>query len=87
MHQPILIAHDICNAFHANSSLEVTGVFLDISKAFDSVLRRSLLHELKCLCINGNFFSNKYQSAVFNDQATSSADAKAGVPQGSIHCP
>ena len=87
MHQPILVAHDICNAFDASSSLEVTGVFLDISKAFDSVLRKSLLYELKCLGINGNFLSNKYQSAAFNDQATSWADAKAGVPQGSIHCP
>lgn len=65
----------------------MTGVVLDIPKAFDSVLRKSLLYELKYLGIDGNFLSNKYQSAVFNDQATSWADAKAGVPQGSIHCP
>ena len=35
MHQLISIVHGIYNAFDANPSLEVRGVFLDISKAFD----------------------------------------------------
>ena len=30
VHQLILIVHDICNAFDANPSLEVRGVFLGI---------------------------------------------------------
>ena len=37
VHQLISIVHDIYNAFHTNPSLEVRGVFLDISKAFDKV--------------------------------------------------
>ena len=37
LHQLILITHDIYNAFDVNLSLEVRGVFLDITKAFDGV--------------------------------------------------
>ena len=44
--------------------------------------------------INGNFLklvesflSNRYQRVVPNGQASSWADIKAGVPQGSIICP
>ena len=44
--------------------------------------------------INGNFLklvesflSNRYQCVVPNGQASSWADIKAGVPQGSIICP
>ena len=37
VHQLISIVHKIYNAFDDNPSLQVKGVFLDISKAFDSV--------------------------------------------------
>ena len=37
VHQLISIVHDIYNVFDTNPSLEVRGVFLDISKAFDRV--------------------------------------------------
>ena len=37
VHQLISIVHEIYSAFDANPSLEVRGVFLDISKAFDRV--------------------------------------------------
>ena len=55
VHQIISIVHDIYNAFDANPSLEVRGVFLDISKAFDGVLHKSLLYKLKCMGIDRNF--------------------------------
>ena len=90
VHQLISIVHDIYNAFDANPSLEVRGVFLDISKAFDRVWYKSL-YKLKCIGINGNFLkfvesflSNRYQRVVLNGQASSWDDVKAGVPQGSI---
>ena len=35
VHQLISVVHDIYNAFDANPRLEVRGIFLDISKAFD----------------------------------------------------
>ena len=37
LHQLISIIYDIYKAFDANPSLEVRGVFLDLSKAFDKV--------------------------------------------------
>ena len=37
VHQILSITHEIYNAFDANPSLEVRGVFLDLSKAFDKV--------------------------------------------------
>ena len=37
VHQVIPIVHEIYNDFDANPSLEVRGVFLDISKAFGRV--------------------------------------------------
>ena len=37
IHQLIAITHNIFSAFDANPSLEVHGVFLDLSKAFDSL--------------------------------------------------
>ena len=90
VHQLILIVHDIYNAFDANSSLEVRGVFLDISKAFDRVWHK-VLYKLKCMGRGGNylklvksFLSNKYQRVVLNVQASSWAVVKAGVPQGLI---
>ena len=90
MHHLISIIHDIYNAFEANPSLEVRGVFLDISKAFDRLWHKGLLYKLKCMGIDGNFLklvksflSNRYQRAVLNGQA----DVKAGVPQRSILCP
>ena len=55
VHQLISIVHDIYNAFDANPSLEVTGVFLDISKALDRVWHKGLLYKLKCMSIDENF--------------------------------
>ena len=90
VHQLISIVHDIYNAFDANPSLEVRGVFLDISKAFDRVWHK-VLYKLKCMGRGGNylklvksFLSNKYQRVVLNVQASSWAVVKAGVPQGLI---
>ena len=37
INQFISITHNIYRAFDANPSLEVRGVFLDLSKAFDKV--------------------------------------------------
>ena len=36
-HQLIAITHNIFTAFDANPSIEVRGIFLDLSKAFDRV--------------------------------------------------
>ena len=45
-HQLIAITHKIFTAFDANPSLEVGGIFLDLSKVFDKV-HKGLIHKLK----------------------------------------
>ena len=43
-HQLLSITHEIYKAFHANPSLEMRGVFLDLSKAFDRVWHEDLMY-------------------------------------------
>ena len=49
VHQLISIVHDIYNAFDANPSLEVRGIFLDISRSFNRVWNKGLLYKVKCM--------------------------------------
>ena len=71
----ISIASSIISAFDANPSLEVCGVFLDLSKVFDRVWHEALLYKLKNSRINGNlpdliesFLHNRCQRIVLNGQ-------------------
>ena len=74
-----------------NPSLEVQGVFLDISKAFEKVLHDELIYKLKRNGINGNLLrliysllSDRYQRVVLNGQTSDWNKIKAEVPQWSI---
>ena len=85
------ITHEIYNAFDCNPSLEVRGVFLDISKAFDKVWHDGLIYKLKrngitsdLLRLIESFLSDRYQRVVLNGQNSNWTKIKAGVPQGSI---
>ena len=89
--QLISITHEIYNAFDCNPSLEVRGVFLDISKAFDKVWYDGLIYKLKRNGITGDllrlmqsFLSERYQKVALNGQTSNWNKIKAGVPQGSI---
>ena len=77
IHQLVAIAHNIFSAFDANPSLEVRGVFLDLSKAFDRVWHDGLLCKLKSNGTDGNFFkliksylNNRCQRVVLNSQSS-----------------
>ena len=67
-------------------------IFCDISKAFDRVWHRGLLHELKKnYCINGNllmwfedYLNDRYQKVLINGKSSSQKPFSAGVPQGSV---
>ena len=74
-----------------NPSLEVQGVFLDISKAFENVLHDELIYKLKRNGINGNLLrliysllSDRYPRVVLNGQTSNWNKIKAEVPQWSI---
>ena len=57
INQLINITHDVFQSFDSNPSLEVRGVFLDISKAFDRVWHKGLLFKLKSNGIEGNLYN------------------------------
>ena len=74
-----------------DEGLEVWGVFLDISKAFDKLCHKGLIYKLQQNGISGellniviDFRNNRKQRVVFNDQTSNWVDVKVGVPQGSI---
>ena len=89
INQLLSINHEILNAF--DKGLEVRGIFLDISKAFDKVWHDGLIFKLRQNGISGDiinilqdFLRNRKQRVVLNGQCSSWADVNAGVPQGSI---
>ena len=78
-------------SFDCNPPLEVRGIFLDISKAFDRVWHDGLIYKIKSFGVTDtplklieNFLSNRYQRVVLNGQSSSWAEVSAGVPQGSV---
>ena len=92
INQLISITHDILNSL--DEGLEVRGVFLDISKAFDKVWHEGLIYELQQNGISGellniliDFLSNRKQRVLVNGQSSNWVDVKAGVQQGSIMGP
>ena len=69
----------------------VLGLFLDFSKAFDTVNHDILFEKLEYLGIRGiplmwckRFLSDREQYVVYNDTSSSRKKVTCGVPQGSI---
>ena len=91
INQLISITQNIYRAFDANPFLEIWGVFLDLSKAFNKAWHKGLLHKLKNKGINRNvlkfiksFLHNRCQRVVLNGQSSSWLSIRAGIPQGSV---
>ena len=89
INQLLSISHDIFTPF--DNGLEVRGVFLDISKPFNKVWHDELIYKLKqngikdkLLCLLIDFWKNRQQRVVFNDQFSSWTKVNAGVPQETI---
>ena len=67
------------------------GIFLDLSKAFDTIDHDILLSKLSHYGIRGSglswfkrYLHNRKQFTVFKDKNSNPLDIKCGVPQGSI---
>lgn len=87
--QLLELYHLILNALEKKKS--VRFVFCDISKAFDKVWHKGVLHKLKGLGITdslhewfSNYLTDRKQRVVFNGCNSEWQKITAGVPQGSI---
>ena len=74
-----------------NAGKEVRAVFCDISKAFDRVWHKGLIHKLKAAGVAGealswfrNYLSDRRQRVVLPGASSDWAYIRAGVPQGPI---
>ena len=89
INQLLALYHELCLA--VDKQKEVRIVFLDISKAFDKVWHKGLLHKLEKNGITGSlllwfedYLQNRKQRVVLNGQSSSWGTINAGVPQGSV---
>ena len=67
------------------------NVYLDFSKAFDTLVHSTLLHKMKHYGIDElahklikSYFENRKQYVEFNNKCSETKNIKNGVPQGSI---
>ena len=91
LHHLISITHEIYASFDANLSLEVSGVILDISKAFDRIWHEGPIYKIKCMGAKGDllpliesFLFERQQRVVLNGQESERLTIKAGGPQRSV---
>ena len=69
----------------------IIGVFMDLSKAFDTIDHKILIYKLKHYGIRGialswfiDYLSNREQYVDFDSCSSNRLNIKCGVPQGSI---
>lgn len=70
---------------------EVSAIFFDLKKAFDSVPHRALIEKLKSLQLNDhilkwvcNYLTDRKQRVVVNGETSETLPVISGVPQGSV---
>ena len=83
--------HEINSFFDCDPTIDVSGVFLDISKASDKVWHERILSKLKTYNVNGevltlliNYLHERCQRVVLNGPTSSWELVKSEVPQGSV---
>ena len=88
-HAIIQLIDQINSSFEKNNF--TLGVFIDLSKAFDTVDHHILISKLENYGVNGNnlhwfqsYLKNRKQYLNFNNKITTLSQITCGVPQGSI---
>ena len=89
--QLLSITHEIQTAFDENPTVDVRGVFLDLSKAFDKVWHDGIIFKLKAYGVEGelllllkNYLENQEQKVVLNGQTSEWRKIMSGIPQESV---
>ena len=89
--QLLSLIHEIQTAFDENPTLDVRGVFLDLSKVFDIVWHDRIIFKLKAYGVKGellsllkNYLENREQRIVLNGQSSEWRKIMSGIPQGSV---
>ena len=74
-----------------DNDVPTDAIYLDLSKAFDTVPHKKLIHKLKGYGISGNilnwitdFLSDRTQYVSVNSTCSDSTPVTSGVPQGSV---
>ena len=91
MNQLLLITHNIYRAFDETPSRETRAIFVDLSKAFDTVWHEGLIYKWKANGLNGNilkilqeYLTDRKQRVLLNGKISNWNIISAGVPQGSV---
>ena len=91
MHPAIHLLKYIANAKDKVSKYRTLAVFLDLSKAFDTISHNILLKKLEHYGVRGicnnwfsSYLSNRKQYTQVNEHRSSLKEITCGVPQGSI---
>ena len=92
-HSTELASLELCDrilGYLDEGKLPIT-IFLDLSKAFDTLDHKILLSKLKYYGVNGialkwfrSYLTNRYQYIQYNDVTSTMLTIETGVPQGSI---
>lgn len=87
--QLLSVIHDLNNNLDMSGQTDV--IYLDFSKAFDSVSHKLLIHKLKSFGFHGpllnwfsSYLSNRTQRVLIDGEASTWLPVLSGVPQGSI---
>ena len=89
IYQLLNIYDDFVSGLDRN--IPTQAIFFDISKAFDRVWHRGLIHKLEAAGVRGtllnwfeNYLKNRKQAVVLKGSKSKFLEVHAGVPQGSV---
>lgn len=89
VYQLLSIYDNLCQNY--DSATTTQSIFFDISKAFDRVWHKGLIHKLNSIGIRGNllkwfkdYLTSRTQVVVLKNEMSDELPVCAGVPQGSV---